>query len=142
MGDYKKPIPVPSLESKPYWDGLREKRLLIPKCEECGGVWFPPSRLCPHCSSLKTGWVQASGRGKIFSFVIFHRVYHPGFSGEVPYGVALVELEEGPRVLSNIVGVGPEELACEMRVRLVFEEITEGLTLPKFAVEHSQLQEE
>src|ERR1043166_4949849 len=103
VNDYKKPIPVPSLESKPYWEGVRAHKLVVPRCDDCGHHWFPPSRHCPNCNSANIGWHESSGRGKVFSFVVFHRVYHPGFTGEVPYVVALIELEEGPRLLSNVV---------------------------------------
>jgi uncharacterized OB-fold protein len=73
-----------------------------------------------------------SGKGKVYTFVVYHRVYHPGFAGEVPYAVAVIELAEGPRMLSNVVGVPPEELVCETPVEIVFEDIVEGMTLPKF----------
>jgi uncharacterized OB-fold protein len=130
--EYQKPVPVASIESKPYWDGLREHRLLVPRCESCGHRWFPPSRLCPNCNSAETAWAEVSGRGKVFSYVVFHRVYHRGFAEEVPYVVALIELEEGPRLLSNIVGIPPERVACEMPVRVIFEDIAGDMTLPKF----------
>jgi len=78
-------------------------------------------------------WCEVAGRGKVFSYVVFHRVYHPGFTDDVPYVVALIELEEGPRMLSNIVGIPAEKVACEMPVRLVFDDITAETTLPKFA---------
>lgn len=133
MAEYKKPIPVPSIESKPYWEGLRQHRLLIQRCNECSGFWFPPSSHCPHCTSPDFAWTQVSGRGKVFSYVIYHRVYHPGFAGEVPYTVALIEIEEGPRMISNIVGVPPEKVVCEMPVQVVFEDIDDRATLPKFA---------
>jgi uncharacterized protein len=100
-----KPIPVPSPESAPFWKAAREHRLLVPRCNTCGKSWFPPSQLCPHCLSGDTGWIEASGRGHVFSFVVFHRVYHPAFTDEVPYVVAIVELEEGPRMLTNVIGV-------------------------------------
>src|SRR6516225_5451978 len=103
MPDYKKPIPVPSDESKPYWEGLRQRRLLIPQCDDCKRFWFPPSLLCRHCSSPKWSWREASGRGRVYSYVVYHRVYHPGFADEVPYAVAVVTLDEGPRMISNVV---------------------------------------
>jgi uncharacterized OB-fold protein len=134
MADYQKPIPVASLESKAYWEGLREHRLMIPRCEDCGQHWFPPSLLCPHCNSSHTAWTQASGRGKIFSYVVFHRVYHRGFAEEVPYVVALIELAEGPRLLSNIVGTPHDRVECELPVQVVFEDIADVATLPKFAI--------
>jgi uncharacterized OB-fold protein len=77
--------------------------------------------------------VPVSGRGKVFSFVTFHRVYHPAFAKEVPYVVALVELDEGPRLLTNIVGIKPENVACEMPVKVVFDDVSEEVSVPKFA---------
>jgi uncharacterized OB-fold protein len=132
MQDYKKPLPVPSSESKPYWDALRERRLMIPRCDECKEFWFPPSFLCPHCSSAKWTWAQASGKGRIFSYVVYHRVYHPGFADEVPYAVAVIELAEGPRMISNVVGIAPEKLVCDMPVEITYVDITEDRTIPKF----------
>ena len=134
MAEYQKPIPVASVESKPYWEGVRRHRLLIPSCGDCGHRWFPPSLLCPNCNSAHTAWTEASGRGKVFSYVVFHRVYHRGFATEVPYVVALIELEEGPRMISNIVGTPPDAIACEMPVRVVFEDVAEDVTIPQFVV--------
>ena len=76
--------------------------------------------------------VESGGRGRIYSFVVYHRVYHPAFESDVPYAVAIVELDEGPRLLSNIVGMRPEDVRCDMRVRVVFED-EGGVTIPKFA---------
>jgi uncharacterized protein len=133
VSDYRKPLPVPSIESKPYWEALRQHRLTVPRCDACGHSWFPPSRLCPNCNAANFSWQESKGRGKVFSFVVFHRVYHPGFTGEVPYVVALVELEEGPRLLTNLVGIPPENVVCDMPVSVVFEDISDTITLPKFA---------
>jgi hypothetical protein len=132
MLEYKKPIPVPSDESRPYWEGLKEHRLLMPRCDDCQGYWFPPTQYCPHCSSASWTWTPVSGRGKIFSYVIYHRVYHPGFAEDVPYAVAVISLDEGPRLLSNIVGVPPDQLTCDMPVEVVFTDITDTMTIPKF----------
>jgi uncharacterized protein len=132
MAEYNKPIPVPSSESKPYWDGLRDHKLLMPRCDACQGYWFPPSLLCPRCNSAKWTWTAASGLGRIFSYVVYHRVYHPGFADEVPYAVAVIELDEGPRMISNVIGIAPDKLVCDMKVEVVYQTITEAITLPKF----------
>jgi uncharacterized protein len=132
MAEYKKPIPVSSIESKPYWEGLRKHRLLIQRCNACRQHWFPPSTHCPSCSSADFSWTPVSGRGKIFSYVVYHRVYHPGFANEVPYTVALVELEEGPRMISNVIGIPSDKVVCDMPVQVVYEDINEAATLPKF----------
>jgi len=128
----KKPAPRPSPESVPYWKAAREHRLEIQHCEACGQFWFPPSQSCPHCQATNFTWTPVSGRGKVFSFVTYHRVYHPAFAKEVPYVVALVELEEGPRLLTNIVGMPPEQVACDMPVQVTFDDYDEGVAVPKF----------
>ena len=132
MPEYNKPIPVPSAESQAYWDGLRDRKLLMPRCDACGKYWFPPSLLCPHCNATNWTWTSTSGRGRIFSYVVYHRVYHPGFADEVPYAVAVIELDEGPRMVSNVIGIAPDKLACDLRVEVVYQPITDTITLPKF----------
>lgn len=132
MSTATKPIPHPAPESEPYWEAAKQHRLELPRCNACQKFWFPPSQTCPHCLSADFAWAPVSGRGKIFSFVVYHRVYHPAFEQDVPYAVALVELDEGPRLLTNIVGVPPEKVTCEMPVKVVFDDVAEGVTIPKF----------
>ena len=127
-----KPKPRPAPESLPYWQAAQEHRLALPKCEDCGQFWFPPSATCPHCLSTNFAFQTVSGRGKVFSFVTFHRVYRPAFAQDVPYVVALVELEEGPRLLTNILGISHEEVRCEMPVEVVFDDYDEDVAVPKF----------
>ena len=127
-----KPVPRPAPESVPYWEAAKHHKLEVPHCNACGYYWFPPSASCPHCLSTDFAFTPVSGRGKVFSFVTFHRVYHPAFEQEVPYVVALVELEEGPRLLTNIVGVPPDKVACEMPVKVVFDDVGDGVAVPKF----------
>lgn len=127
-----KPKPRPAPESLPYWQAAREHRLALPKCEDCQKFWFPPSRTCPHCLSANFSFQNVSGKGKIFSFVTFHRVYRPAFTNDVPYVVALIELDEGPRLLSNVMGVTHDQVKCEMRVEVVFEDYDEDISIPKF----------
>ena len=132
MADVNKPEPRPAPESIPYWEAAKQHRLELPQCEACSGYWFPPSRTCPHCLSADVRWTQVSGRGKVFSFVIYDRVYHPAFEGEVPYVVALIELDEGPRLISNVVGFAAADVRCEMRVKIVFDDMPGGASVPKF----------
>ena len=127
-----KPKPRPAPESLHYWQAAKEHRLALPKCEDCSQFWFPPSRTCPHCLSTNFSFQNVSGRGKVFSFVTFHRVYRPAFAGDVPYVVALVELEEGPRVLTNILGISHEDVRCEMPVEVVFDDYDADVSIPKF----------
>jgi hypothetical protein len=132
MAEYTKPLPIPSAESKPYWDGLRERKLMMPRCDDCKGWWFPPSLLCPHCNSKAWSWTQTSGRARIFSYVVYHRVYHPAFAQEVPYAVAVIELDEGPRMISNVMDIAPDKLECDMRVEVAYQPVTDAITLAKF----------
>jgi uncharacterized OB-fold protein len=128
-----KPLPVPSPESAPFWHAARNHQLRIPFCNTCGKFWFPPSCLCPHCLSDDSGWREVSGLGRVHSHVVFHRAFHPAFTPDVPYMVAVIELDEGPRLISNIVGVGPEGVRCGMRVAVTYDDVTPDVTLPKFA---------
>jgi uncharacterized OB-fold protein len=116
-----KPSPTPTPETLPYWEGARDGVLRIPQCHACDDAFFPPSPVCPACGSADVGWRTASGRASLTSYVINQR---PAFGFDEPYVVAIVELEEGPRLLSNIVGVPPEHDALELDTPLVvsFEE--------------------
>jgi uncharacterized OB-fold protein len=133
MAAITKPVPRPAPESEPYWRAARKHRLELPQCDDCGSRWFPPSRFCPHCLSANNHWRQVSGRGRIFSFVIYDRVYHLAFEADVPYVVALIELEEGPRLLSNVIGTAPDDVRCDMPVEVVFDDVGDA-TIPKFRV--------
>jgi len=132
VSDYLKPIPTPSEDSKPYWEAARNHELKLQKCRACGAFWFPPGAVCSECTSDAYDWTPVSGKGKVFSFVVFHRSYHPGFNEELPYVVGCIELNEGPRLLSNVVGCKPDEVRCDMPVEVTFEDITAEITLPKF----------
>ena len=130
----RRPLPTPAPESQPFWDAARQHRLSLQRCRDCGGAWFPPARSCTHCLSTNAEWVDAKGTGTIFSVVVVHRVYHPWFADKVPYAVAVVEFDEGPRILTNIVTDDPSSLRCGMRVEVVFDDASENITLPKFVV--------
>ncbi|MDX1483521.1 MAG: Zn-ribbon domain-containing OB-fold protein [Alphaproteobacteria bacterium] len=132
MSAYAKPLPVPTPETEPFWAAAREHRLTLPKCAECGTVRFPPAAHCPACGSGAHDWVDLSGNGRVYSFVTYHRLYDKGWEGELPYVVAVIELEEGPRILSTVTGCAPEDVACDMAVKVVFDDVTEDVTLPKF----------
>ena len=116
----------------PFFDGARKGQLMVQKCDDCGLLRFPASELCSNCLSIRAGWTGVSGRGEIYSFNIMHQVYHPGFAAEVPYGVVVVKLEEGAKVVSNLVGVRPHEIKCGMPVEVIFEKVNDQVTLPKF----------
>lgn len=136
--DIPKPMPVPTEDSKPYWEGCKRHELLIQRCQDCGHYRFPPSVLCPKCMSTNVQWARVSGQGKVYSWTIFHYLYHPAFAKDIPYNVAIVELEEGPRIHSNIVECRNEDIYIGMPVEVVFEDVSEEIALPKFRPREKQ----
>lgn len=119
-------------DSKEFWAGCKAHELRFQKCKACGHVRWPASIICPMCYSKEMKWIVAEGKGRVYSFAVYHVAYHPGFENDLPYVVADVELEEGPRLLTNIVGCRPDEVKCEMLVKVTWEDITEEFSLPKF----------
>jgi uncharacterized OB-fold protein len=128
-----KPFVAPNETTRFFWDGAREHKLLIQRCDECGFYIHWPRPLCPRCHSAKLTPTPLSGRGTVFTFTIVHHVFHPSFAEEVPYSLALVELEEqqGLRVLANIVDCPNDALRIGMPVEVTFEDREEG-TVPQF----------
>ncbi len=129
---YQKPLPAISSLNKPFWDALKKHELRLQKCDGCGCVSYPPSPLCPQCWSRKSSWSRMSGRGRVNSWVVFHQSYYRGFDNELPYNVAEVELDEGPRLLTNLVGIANDQIYGGMPVEIVFEDVTSEVTLAKF----------
>ncbi len=127
-----RPVPTPDEASAPYFEGARQGRLLLMRCGECGTLRFPARPLCEACWSDEVEWVPASGRGIIYTYGIMHQVYHPAFASLVPYAIVVVELEEGPRMISNLVGVANDQILVGMPVEVVFEEVGEGVYVPYF----------
>lgn len=119
-------VPVPTPETRPYWDGLAEHRLEIPRCERCEQVFFPPTAICPHCASTAIGWVTASGEATLYSYVIHQRPLKL-WRTEGPRSVALVQLAEGPMLVSSVVNCPqtPEALVLDMSLRATFEPFDE-----------------
>ncbi|MGA2410405.1 MAG: Zn-ribbon domain-containing OB-fold protein [Candidatus Binataceae bacterium] len=115
----------------PFLEGASQSRLMIVRCSECGTTSFPAREFCSNCLSSRSGWIQASGRGEVYSFNVMHQVYHPGFAADVPYAVVVVKLEEGPKMVANLIGVKPHEIRCGIPVEVTFGTIG-GVTLPQF----------
>lgn len=130
MSTATRPLPPVDAVSRPFWEGLRAREIRLPRCEACGHRWFPPSRTCPRCLADRVTWGAVSGRGTVWSFTVFHKAYLPGF--EVPYNVAVVELEAGVRLFTNLVEVPLDAIHVGMPVQAVFEDVAEGITLLKF----------
>jgi uncharacterized OB-fold protein len=127
-----KPMPEPSPDSKPYWDGLNEGRLVLQQCAACKRVRHYPRPVCDTCYSMEAAWVQATGRGRVHSWTVAHHAFHPGFKAELPYILAIVDLEEGVRMNAQVRGMTPAELRIGLAVQVAFERTTDGLTLPVF----------
>lgn len=128
-----RPVPAITPEMQPFYEGARHGELRVQRCRGCGALRFPARAVCSECLSGESEWVPVSGRGEIYSFNVMHQVYHPGFADAVPYAVVLVQLAEGPRMMSNVVGIDPHALRIGMPVRVVFEPLSDDVTLPKFA---------
>jgi uncharacterized OB-fold protein len=129
---YEKPLPVVDAESKPYWDAARQHRLTVQRCQECKAYFFYPRALCPKCHGDRVTWETVSGEGTVYSFTIARRPAGPAFKADVPYVVALIELSEGARILSNLVTRNVDAVRIGDRVRVVFDDVTPEITLPKF----------
>ncbi len=129
---YAKPLPRLSAANTPYLEAAREGRLVVQRCQSCGKSRFPAASLCSHCLSPEAEWITASGKGTVWSFCFFHRQYFKGFEAEIPYNVVLVQLDEGPRLYSNLLGVAKPDIRVGMRVKAHFDAVTDEVTLVKF----------
>ena len=131
-----KHFPRPTPETQPYWDGCREGRLLLQRCTGCGAHQFYPRSVCVCCDAEALEWVQASGRGRIRSFTVVRRPVSKAYAAQTPYIVALIELAEGPTMMSNIVDCAPEEAAIGLPVEVVFEQWSAEISVPMFRPRH------
>ena len=128
----KKPLPRVDEENRWFWEACARHELVLPRCAACGTLRYYPRALCPSCLSSATEYVPASGRGMVYTFTVTYQNQAPGFREELPYVMAYVELEEGPRILTSIVGSAPQEVAVGMPVVVDFEDVNEGMSLPRF----------
>ncbi|WP_462413289.1 Zn-ribbon domain-containing OB-fold protein [Neobacillus sp. Marseille-QA0830] len=124
------PRPVPDGDSQRYWEGLKSGQLWIQQCEECHQHIFYPRSICPHCFSEEIDWVQSGGTGRIYSFTVVHHAFGP-FKEQVPFVVAIVDLDEGVRLMTRIKD-GTKRPLIDQRVKVCFEKLDEELTLPYF----------
>lgn len=136
MNTYTKPLPNVNDDNKEFWTGCKAHQLRFQRCQSCGHVRWPASMFCPLCLARKREWIVPKGKGRVYTFAVYHVAYHPGFEKELPYVVAIVELDEGLRLLTNIVGCPPEEVTCDIRVEVTWEDVTEEFSLPKFRPSH------
>jgi len=129
---YRKPLPRVDEESRGWWEALQRHEIYVQRCRACGTTRLPPRAVCPACLSSEVEWVRATGRGTIYSFTVTHQNQAPGFREELPYVLAIVELAEGPRIMTNIVGCPPDGVRIGAAVEVVFDDVTPEVTLAKF----------
>ena len=127
-------LPNPDPISAPYWEAAHQGILRVPRCEDCGHMHMYPRSICPFCGSARLSWTNASGLGELHSFTVVHRAPSPAFADKVPYAVAIVALDEGPLLMSNIVGTAPSELKIGQKLRVKFEQVSAEISLPVFEV--------
>jgi uncharacterized OB-fold protein len=132
VADYPKPLPVIEKWNAFYWQAARRHEFVAQRCRACGYVHLPPGPVCTNCLSDDQEWVPLSGKGTINSYGVYHQQWHPGFKDDIPYNVALIELAEGPVIISQVIGCENDALACGLAVQVAFDDVTPDITLPKF----------
>lgn len=132
----QKTIPTPTPLTRPFWNGTREGRLMLPRCTSCNRVHWYPRHICPFCHSTDIEWIQGSGEGRIHTFAVQHRAFG-GWKDEVPFVTAYIDLKEGDRMLTVLRGVDPhrpETIRIGSEVKVEFEQVSDEITLPYFRV--------
>ena len=127
-----KPLPKPSKWSQPFWDNAKKHKLTLKKCKDCGHIDHPPYLYCTNCHSDNSEWVQASGKGKLVAYAINTYMVPFPFWDDMPYVVAMIDLEEGVRMISNIVECDHDKLKNGMELQVVFDDVSDEFTLPKW----------
>lgn len=133
---YNKPIPTPSALTQPFYDGAREGKLMLPRCQECHRVHWYPRHICPFCHSTNINWIEGSGEGHIHTFAVQHRAFG-GWAGEVPFVTAYIDLNEGDRMVTVLRGVDahdPASIRIGAKVKVEFEEAGENIHIPFWRV--------
>ena len=131
MSAYAGPVPVPTPESRPFWDAAKRHVLELPRCRACGALHYYPRGACPRCLSGDLAWERMSGRGTLHTFTIVHRG-QKGFPVPTPYVLAIVALAEGPRMMTTLVDVDPLAVRIGMPVEVVFRDVSDTIALPLF----------
>ncbi|MEQ8731924.1 Zn-ribbon domain-containing OB-fold protein [Roseitalea porphyridii] len=121
-----RPLPVPNADTAPFWDGCAAGVVTVQRCEACGATQFPPRPFCTSCRSNRLTWGPTSGRATVASFTVVHRAPVPAFREAVPYVLALVDLPEGPRLMTNVVDCDPQDVRIGQAVRFVFRRVADG----------------
>jgi len=133
----RRPVPKLERDTHGYWQHLRRHELVIQRCTQCGTYRHHPRPMCPECHSLDFAWAPMSGRGTVYTYAIVNQPLHPFWSGRTPYNVVLVELEEGVRIVSNLVDCPNDLVRIGMPVTVVWEDVTDEISLPMFKPERA-----
>lgn len=128
---YEKFTPEITPQHRPFWDSVRRHEMHLQRCDGCGAFRFIPSERCP-CGHPTSTWSAVTGVGELYTFTVVHRAPTPAYQAEVPYVIAHVTLAEGPRMISNLINCDPSSVEIGMPVRIVYEDVTDELTLYKF----------
>jgi uncharacterized OB-fold protein len=128
----ERPLPLPTEDTEAYWEACHRGKLTASKCGACGHAFLPPARICPKCLSSEVTMATMSGRAKVHSFIVVHRPQHPAFFEEAPYLVAIVELDEGPRMHTRLAEVDPKDVRLGMEVEVFFQKVDDEISLPMF----------
>jgi uncharacterized OB-fold protein len=134
---YLKPRPELTDLNRPFWDYLRQHELRLQTCRSCRVPWYPIGPVCPRCLGTDYSWEPVSGRATLVSWVLFQRAYDPAFADDVPYNVALVQLDEGPLMFSNVVGLADDQIEVGMRVHTTFDDVALDFTVPRVRLSES-----
>jgi uncharacterized OB-fold protein len=130
MPEVKKQLPLITSSNRAFWDAARRHELAVARCRDCGKFYLPPATCA--CGNPRPEWVKAGGRGQVFTFCIYHQAFHPAWQDALPYNVAYVKLDEGPLLVTGIVDCANQDIFIGMSVEVVFEDINDDVTLPKF----------
>ena len=132
--EYSKPLPRPVNPelTRPFWDAAKRNELVLPNCRTCANVFFYPREVCPNCLSSDLEWVTVSGKGRVYSYTIIHQPVNPNFREDAPYIYAMIQLDEGPRMVSNLIDCANDAVSINMPVAAAFDSVTPDVTLVKF----------
>jgi uncharacterized OB-fold protein len=134
MSSLNRPRPRIGPDNAPFWEGCRCHSLMLPTCAECGKAHLPPGPVCPFCFSDRITWHRATGHGRVSAWTIVHKAWFPAFRDDIPYNVVQIELDEGPRLTSSLVGLSGRKPEIGQRVKVVFDDVDDTLTLHRFRV--------
>lgn len=132
MAEYKKPLPVPNSDNIKFWEGCKKHELLVQKCKDCDSYRYPPRSICPKCFSVESTWDKVNGKGEVYTFTVARVPLNPAWELDIPYTIGVIQLDEGVRMVSNIVDCKPEDIKIGMKVEVIFDDVTDNISLPKF----------